>query len=576
MSEQMTDAELAELRRMADDGDARLALKLGQYLRIFPERGAPGEFARWLALAAQGGQGEACWDIAEMFLFGTEVERDLTRARSFLELGAALSHPLCLYNLGVMRLTGEGSTADPAAAVALFRQAAALGEPNAWYNLGICCGKGIGTPVDLAAARHWLTRAAEAGDSRAPPLLAQLDQAEGGTPPTVTVNLNSRQAADLMRQIVADQQQALVDERRAAAAHAATQPPREPTLEERATAGEVEAMLELAGHARDQQRFEEAAAWLGKAADAGSAAAHYRLGQFHGCGGEYAARAPIHRPDWLPTRRHLAKAVELGLPAAASALAQVEQVISGILARIEPIRRRADAGEAAAQFDYAMFLGGGELGGSAADPAASLRYLELAARQGLAKAQAAIYHLFMQKREPSLERATAIGWLAKAALQQNREAMFWFAEHYSKGKITAADHPLAIDLFGDCRRHYPECLDPAQPRPSLEQLQAGAKQQRLESQYLLALRYADGDGVDAAPAQAIALLNQCIARGYAPAQYALARIHAMGAGVERDMEKARALALAAARQGHVPAFIELRLFGATPEEIAAVDRLRGN
>ncbi len=575
MSEQMTDAELRELRQMAEDGDSRLALKLGQYLRIFPDRGVPGEFARWLAIAAKAGQGEACWDIAEMFLFGNEVERDLARAREFLERGAEVSHPLCLYNLGVMHLTGEGTAADPAAAVTLFRRAAALGEPNAWYNLGICCGKGIGTAADLVEARKWLSLAAEAGDTRAPPRLAEIDQIEGKPPPTVTVNLNSRQAADLMRQIAADQQQALMDERKAAAAHAAEQPPRPPTVDERAAAGDVEAMLDLASRSREQQRFEEAAKWLDQAAEAGSAAAHYRLGQYHGCGGEFAARAPIHRPDWLPTRRHLAKAVELGLPAAASALAQVEQVISGILARVEPIRRRADAGEAAAQFDYAMFLGGGELGWSASDPAASLRYLELAARQGLAKAQAAIYHLFMQKRVPTLDRATAIGWLAKAALQQNREALYWFAEHYSKGKITAADHPLAIDLFGDSRKHYPECMDPSQPRPSLEQLQVGARQQRLESIYLLALRFADGDGVDAAPANAVSLLRQCIARGYAPAQYALARIHAMGAGVERDMEQAKALALAAARQGHVPAFVELRLFGATPEEIAAVDRLRG-
>lgn len=570
----MSDAELHELRQMAEEGDSRLALKLGQYLRIFPDRGAPGEFARWLAIAAQGGQGEACWDIAEMFLFGRDVPRDLGRAREFLALGASLDHPVCQYNLGVMVLNGDGIAADPVKAFELFDRAAAGGEPNAWYNLGICHARGIGTTVDLGTARHWLRKAADGGDPRAAPVLAQIDQAEAA-PPTVTVNLDTRQAADLMRNLANAQARAQFAERQADHARAAAAPPplpAPPTLAERAAGGEIAALLETAEQERERGHFELAAKWLQQAAAAGSPQAHYRLGQYFGCGGIFAARAESHRADLVQAHHHLQAASLGGIAAATSALAQVDRIISDTRERMRAVQARADGGEVAAQFELAVFLLRGEV--AAIDAAAALHYFELSARQGLAKAQFAIYHLFLQKLVPDLERKRAVQWLAKAVLQQHREAIFWFAEHYSKGRIEPTDHPLAPDLFADCRKHYPECRDPAQPPPSLEQLQVGAKQQRLESMYLLALRFADGDGVTAAPANAVALLKQCIARGYAPAQYALARICAMGAGVERDMEQAKSLALAAARQGHVPAFIELRMFGATPEEIAAVDRVR--
>lgn len=89
-----------------------------------------------------------------------------------------------------------------------------------------------------------------------------------------------------------------------------------------------------------------------------------------------------------------------------------------------------------------------------------------------------------------------------------------------------------------------------------------------EADYRLALRYMDGNGVDADEYQAVRLLMRAAGAGHAEAQFELGRAYALGRGVQREPAWAVLWYGRAAEQGHVEAQYRLGLAYAIGEGIA--------
>ena len=167
-------AGIAALREAALEGDVRAMYFLGLTLKTMPQHGRRGEFVPWLQQAAQLGDGDACWQLAEAYLHGQQVAESPEQAHPWLIKGSALHHPDCLSNLGVQYFAGLGARKDANQAFACFQEGAELGNPDAQASLAVCFADGIGTVIDLVAARRWAELAVLNGNQRAGTILAQI------------------------------------------------------------------------------------------------------------------------------------------------------------------------------------------------------------------------------------------------------------------------------------------------------------------------------------------------------------------------------------------------------------------
>ena len=115
--------------------------------------------ASWYKLAADQGDAEAQYELALLLLGGEDIEPNPARAVELLE-AASSELPSAMNVLGTLYLDGTGVSADPTRAHALFEQAAKAGDTSARYNLGRLLLRGQGTAPDSQAAQHWLRMAA--------------------------------------------------------------------------------------------------------------------------------------------------------------------------------------------------------------------------------------------------------------------------------------------------------------------------------------------------------------------------------------------------------------------------------
>ena len=112
---------------------------------------------------AASGDLNAQYDLAVLYLRGSEVERDYTAAALWLERAAQNGLAQAQYNLGVMLDQGLGLAADPAAAASWFTLAAGQGHARAQYAIAIAHAEGRGVNRDITAASDWLKEAAGQG-----------------------------------------------------------------------------------------------------------------------------------------------------------------------------------------------------------------------------------------------------------------------------------------------------------------------------------------------------------------------------------------------------------------------------
>ncbi|MDF1720453.1 MAG: SEL1-like repeat protein [Minwuia sp.] len=91
---------------------------------------------------------------------------------------------------------------------------------------------------------------------------------------------------------------------------------------------------------------------------------------------------------------------------------------------------------------------------------------------------------------------------------------------------------------------------PAATRTDLATLQAQAEAGDAEAQFLLGVRYRDGDGIGVSYGESAAWFQQAAEQGHVPAQVNLGIFYRQGVGVAKDVDLAKVWFHAAARAGH--------------------------
>ncbi|NDF01109.1 MAG: sel1 repeat family protein [Verrucomicrobia bacterium] len=102
--------------------------------------------------------------VANAYLAGDGVNKDVTEALKWLRLAAEQHDPPSEFTLGILYDEGRGLPRDVREAVKWYERAAVAGLSDAQFNLADCYVKGEGVPMDMKKACDWFRRAAEQGD----------------------------------------------------------------------------------------------------------------------------------------------------------------------------------------------------------------------------------------------------------------------------------------------------------------------------------------------------------------------------------------------------------------------------
>jgi TPR repeat protein len=142
--------------RAADFHEGLAAHRRGDYEAALRE---------WRPLAIQGDV-EAQYRLARMYYHGEGVKDDAEAARWYAQ-AAEQGHAKAQNNLGLLYEEGRGVERDPAQAVPWYRRAAEQGLATAQSNLARTYDLGLGVDRDHAEAAKWYRRAAEQGHAGA-------------------------------------------------------------------------------------------------------------------------------------------------------------------------------------------------------------------------------------------------------------------------------------------------------------------------------------------------------------------------------------------------------------------------
>jgi len=155
-----------ELRPLAEGGDARAQLALGQLLRTprNPKRSFE-EAISWFTRAAQGGSADANFWLGLMHRLGESVPRSSEQAVQFWRAGAEGGSVLAQGALAQALMSGDGTARDPEEAVRWARQGAERNNPTAQNVLALAHLKGEGGATrSVAEFLRWTRRAANQGN----------------------------------------------------------------------------------------------------------------------------------------------------------------------------------------------------------------------------------------------------------------------------------------------------------------------------------------------------------------------------------------------------------------------------
>ena len=112
---------------------------------------------------AEGGDVEAQYRLALMYLRGGAVPRDQALSYRWMQRAAARGHLNAMFGMGLLAETGQGTDRSYAAAVNWYVPASHQGQVQATYNLARLVRLGQGQPRDLARAAQLYEKAASAG-----------------------------------------------------------------------------------------------------------------------------------------------------------------------------------------------------------------------------------------------------------------------------------------------------------------------------------------------------------------------------------------------------------------------------
>jgi hypothetical protein len=125
------------------------------------------EAAAWLLEAAQAGDRQSAALLAELFLRGHGVRRDLVEAARWLGAAGGEARPEAFVLLASFHAQGVGGPQNLASAAEWLHVAAQRGSIAAQFNLGSLHWQGKGVPRDPVEALAWFSKAAQAGNVQA-------------------------------------------------------------------------------------------------------------------------------------------------------------------------------------------------------------------------------------------------------------------------------------------------------------------------------------------------------------------------------------------------------------------------
>jgi hypothetical protein len=156
---QSTQAE-RQLRRWAEAGHAVAQRELATLLAS--AEATRSEALQWYARAASNQDAEAAYQAGEIYRAPVHQEqRDWARAQQYYHQAAQAGHGYAALALGRMIKNGEGTAADPQAAVSWFKRSAELGNAQAKFLLANAYASGEGITKDTDKALELLEESAE-------------------------------------------------------------------------------------------------------------------------------------------------------------------------------------------------------------------------------------------------------------------------------------------------------------------------------------------------------------------------------------------------------------------------------
>ena len=161
-------AAFAETRAAAEAGDGEAQFRLAELYGT--GKGVKRDYAQayaWMKQAAETGNADAQSGLAMMLQRGYGVTVDLGLAKQWRQKAAEQGHRRAMYTLGIDYMTGSGGIKDAAQAMAWLRKAADAGLPEAYPALAWLYESGQGVERSHDEAMQLLRRGAELGDALA-------------------------------------------------------------------------------------------------------------------------------------------------------------------------------------------------------------------------------------------------------------------------------------------------------------------------------------------------------------------------------------------------------------------------
>jgi TPR repeat protein len=246
--------------------------------------------------------------------------------------------------------------------------------------------------------------------------------------------------------------------------------------------------------------------------------------------------------------------------------------------RFEEIRAKAEAGDAASQYELGVRYYNGN--GVAKDFAEAAKWYRKAADQRLAVAQGSLAACYFLGEGVSEDYAEAVTWLRKAAEQNDPGAQHLLGFHYANGVGVQKDPIEAVKWFrkaaeqnvpqgqydlGLCyargegvRKGYAEAV---------KWFRKAAEQNVPDAQNQLGLAYVNGQGVPKDPIEAVKWFREAAKQNHPVAQYCLGLCYDRGQGVPKNHAEAVKWWRKAAEQNHVNAQHNLALAYAKGEGV---------
>lgn len=476
-----------------------------------------------------------------------------------------------LYNLGVLYDSGEGVARNPQRAAQYYTAAARLNDNDARYNLAHLYHYGDGVPRSDIIAHYWLTKAA-AHERDAMTALGMLYQKSG------TDDGTQMRASYWLEQAAmrgdAQAQYELFWRSRYGYGIEKNQETANRWLQQAAENGNVEAQYRLgvcyhngcfAEFHQDKRIGRE---WLEKAAAQGDSDMRFLIGMEYFFGNDYDDARRWLQPVVTSESDYASMAVSLldtidraqdkKRPAAPANTAASPHEPSApprdAAAEAAEWQRRAEAGDARAQYQLYFRYSLGD--GVKQDQETANRWLQQAAGNGDADAQYWLGERYYDGGSGfGKDRAAAFMWLEKAAAQGGRgeqshvgwryysngdydNARRWLQKAADQGDSTAKFYLKKIDGLQHAKRPPAPDHSAAPPRDAVAataELQRRAEAGDARAQYLLSLRYRQGDGVKQDQQEANHWLKRAANNGDADAQYWLGERYYDGwMGIKKD------------------------------------------